>query len=102
PAAPVRRRDVGFFPLTARGAGRSRTDDGGFAIRCLSHLATAPCPCRVELTGGGLIESYCRPSCRSRGSQPDLPGVPCGARNSFRIPHHEEIQERQDAAIETR
>ena len=25
-----------------RGAGRSRTDDGGFAIRCLSHLATAP------------------------------------------------------------
>jgi hypothetical protein len=31
-----------------RGAGRSRTDDGGFAIRCLSHLATAPCPCRAE------------------------------------------------------
>src|SRR5579871_4325934 len=25
-----------------RGAGRSRTDDGGFAIRCLSLLATAP------------------------------------------------------------
>ena len=25
-----------------RGAGRIRTDDGGFAIRCLSHLATAP------------------------------------------------------------
>ncbi len=30
-----------------RGADRIRTDDGGFAIRCLSHLATAPfvsCP----------------------------------------------------------
>ena len=26
-----------------RGAGGSRTHDGGFAIRCLSHLATAPC-----------------------------------------------------------
>ena len=26
----------------SRGAGRSRTDDGGFAIRCLSLLATAP------------------------------------------------------------
>lgn len=25
-----------------RGSGRSRTDDGGFAIRCLSHLATEP------------------------------------------------------------
>jgi hypothetical protein len=25
-----------------RGAGGSRTHDGGFAIRCLSHLATAP------------------------------------------------------------
>ena len=25
-----------------RGPGRSRTDDGGFAIRCLSHLATGP------------------------------------------------------------
>ena len=25
-----------------RGAGRIRTGDGGFAIRCLSHLATAP------------------------------------------------------------
>ena len=27
---------------TARGAGRIRTGDGGFAILCLSHLATAP------------------------------------------------------------
>jgi len=27
---------------TARGAGGSRTHGGGFAIRCLSHLATAP------------------------------------------------------------
>ena len=25
-----------------RGAARIRTGDGGFAIRCLSHLATAP------------------------------------------------------------
>jgi hypothetical protein len=25
-----------------RGSGRSRTDDDGFAIRCLSHLATEP------------------------------------------------------------
>ncbi len=25
-----------------RGAGRIRTGDDGFAIRCLSHLATAP------------------------------------------------------------
>jgi hypothetical protein len=28
--------------LRRRGSGRSRTDDGGFAIRCLSHLATEP------------------------------------------------------------
>ena len=28
--------------LLLRGSGRSRTDDGGFAIRCLSHLATEP------------------------------------------------------------
>jgi hypothetical protein len=28
-----------------RGAGGSRTHDGGFAIRCLSHLATAPESC---------------------------------------------------------
>src|SRR6266403_2119130 len=68
-----------------RGAGRSRTDDGGFAIRCLSHLATAPCPCRVESPGGGLIESYCRQRCRSRGSKPGHPGVPCGARNCLRL-----------------
>jgi len=27
----------------SRGAGESRTHDLGFAIRCLSHLATAPC-----------------------------------------------------------
>ena len=26
-----------------RGADRIRTGDGGFAIHCLSHLATAPC-----------------------------------------------------------
>ena len=61
----------------SRGSGRSRTDDGGFAIRCLSHLATEPfstninqpittnqqrhatgdwgvwssCTCRVDMTG---------------------------------------------------
>ena len=29
-------------PFQVRGAGRIRTADVGFAIRCLSHLATAP------------------------------------------------------------
>lgn len=29
-------------PKSRKGAARSRTEDGGFAIRCLSHLATAP------------------------------------------------------------
>ncbi len=28
--------------LIKRGVGGSRTRDGGFAIRCLSHLATTP------------------------------------------------------------
>ncbi len=28
--------------IKKKGAGGSRTHDGGFAIRCLSHLATAP------------------------------------------------------------
>ena len=28
--------------LDLRGPDQSRTDDGGFAIRCLSHLATGP------------------------------------------------------------
>ena len=37
PAIPELRRG-----LKRRGSGRSRTDDGGFAIRCLSHLATEP------------------------------------------------------------
>jgi len=37
PAIPEVRRG-----LKRRGSGRSRTDDGGFAIRCLSHLATEP------------------------------------------------------------
>ena len=32
---------AGFMEVV-RGAGRIRTGDGGFAIRCLSHLATAP------------------------------------------------------------
>ncbi len=34
------------FGVLARGADEIRTHDGGFAIRCLSHLATAPeCSC---------------------------------------------------------
>ena len=36
------RKHLTMKVLAARGAGRSRTDDGGFAIRCLSLLATAP------------------------------------------------------------
>ena len=32
-----------------RGAARIRTGDGGFAIRCLSRLATAP-------IGGGIVK----------------------------------------------
>ncbi len=32
----------GFQGISSRGSGRSRTDDDGFAIRCLSHLATEP------------------------------------------------------------
>ena len=31
-----------FLEVHLRGAGRIRTGDVGFAIRCLSHLATAP------------------------------------------------------------
>ena len=31
-----------MLPVAARGVGGSRTRDGGFAIRCLSHLATTP------------------------------------------------------------
>ena len=31
-----------FQGVSSRGSGRSRTDDDGFAIRCLSHLATEP------------------------------------------------------------
>ena len=31
-----------FQGVSAKGSGRSRTDDDGFAIRCLSHLATEP------------------------------------------------------------
>ena len=37
PGVPMHREG-----LLRRGSGRSRTDDGGFAIRCLSHLATEP------------------------------------------------------------
>ena len=32
----------GFQGVSSRGSGQSRTDDDGFAIRCLSHLATEP------------------------------------------------------------
>ena len=37
-----------------RGAGGSRTHDGGFAIRCLSHLATAPYRIQFTLREFGL------------------------------------------------
>ena len=40
--------------LRRRGSGRSRTDDGGFAIRCLSHLATEP----FVLVAGVLPSSF--------------------------------------------
>jgi hypothetical protein len=58
--------------LRSRGSGRSRTDDGGFAIRCLSHLATEPWyQPRTERYGklGGMVKvcalrSLCR-SCRT-------------------------------------
>ena len=54
PANPGLRRG-----LLLRGSGRSRTDDGGFAIRCLSHLATEPWDARRTLrhrwlTGQGV------------------------------------------------
>jgi integrase len=44
---PLPRHDLapagtGRHKRKERGSGRSRTDDGGFAIRCLSHLATEP------------------------------------------------------------
>jgi hypothetical protein len=51
----------------SRGSGRSRTDDGGFAIRCLSHLATEPSHDRVlrygtmgELVKFSLLRRRCR------------------------------------------
>ncbi len=63
-----------------RGSGRSRTDDGGFAIRCLSHLATEPnfdsqdllpTPSRYGRLGG-LVKVYRLHqrwrSCLARGS----------------------------------
>lgn len=53
-----------------RGAGGSRTHDGGFAIRCLSHLATAPwcvCPPVQRCLGA-------RMSCRRRRFAPN-PGT---------------------------
>ena len=34
-----------------RGSGRSRTDDDGFAIRCLSHLATEPASDSIDGIG---------------------------------------------------
>ena len=50
-----------------RGAGGSRTHDGGFAIRCLSHLATAPY--RLSSSGSNLCAGS--PSCREdRSSRP--------------------------------
>ena len=46
--------------FTDRGSGRSRTDDGGFAIRCLSHLATEPYHCQLLRYGtmGELVKFY--------------------------------------------
>ena len=60
--------------LRSRGSGRSRTDDGGFAIRCLSHLATEPwCETQPKRYGkiGGLVKvcvsrRFCRSSRRCR------------------------------------
>ncbi len=40
-----------------RGAARIRTGDGGFAIHCLSHLATAPRRCSSER--GALLLHQC-------------------------------------------
>lgn len=46
--------------LLLRGSGRSRTDDGGFAIRCLSHLATEPYHFQLLRYGtmGELVKFY--------------------------------------------
>ena len=38
----------GFQGVSSRGSGQSRTDDDGFAIRCLSHLATEPTDSAVD------------------------------------------------------
>ena len=46
-----------------RGAGGSRTHDGGFAIRCLSHLATAPSPRQPSERQQTCADSL---SCRKR------------------------------------
>ena len=42
-----------------KGAGGSRTHDGGFAIRCLSHLATAPRAYDRNATAGWATRSSC-------------------------------------------
>ena len=42
-----------------KGAGGSRTHDGGFAIRCLSHLATAPHAYARNATAGWATRSSC-------------------------------------------
>ena len=50
-----------------QGVGGSRTRDGGFAIRCLSHLATTPYLMRFSaLTTSGTCEMPRRLSCKSR------------------------------------
>ncbi len=58
-----------------RGAGGSRTHDGGFAIRCLSHLATAPfvvsCYC-LSAYGEGFycISAFCQLGMRASYAPP--------------------------------
>ena len=46
-----------------RGAGGIRTPDGGFAIRCLSHLATAPCILQMYPIGSMGSSGRMDPSC---------------------------------------
>ena len=43
-----------FQGVSAKGSGRSRTDDDGFAIRCLSHLATEPTDEESAIDSRGL------------------------------------------------
>ncbi len=73
---PQNPRELGLCEgLLARGSGRSRTDDGGFAIRCLSHLATEPCAfCPTRYGSPGRLVK--------RGRAAEQFG-PCRARRPF-------------------